>query len=76
MPQVIAIRSFDHDGLRRVGDQFDVSEKVAEQLEGKGLVKIEQGDGSVPESAKSPESASATEGDQKPKRARRRASTE
>ena len=40
MKTVIAIQSFDHGGVRRRGDVFEVSPQVAEQLRRNGLVRI------------------------------------
>jgi hypothetical protein len=40
MPEVTAIASFDHNGLRNVGDRFPCSDSQARQLERKGLVTI------------------------------------
>ncbi|QET71435.1 hypothetical protein [Bordetella bronchiseptica] len=37
---VKAISSFEHGGSRRRGDEFEVSDRQAEQLEGRRLVKI------------------------------------
>lgn len=38
--KVKAIFSFDHDGARRRGDVFDISDRVGSQLVDKGLVIV------------------------------------
>lgn len=40
MPTVIALQSFDHNGRRRRGEQFTVSDGHAAALERAGLVSI------------------------------------
>lgn len=40
MKQVEAKSGFDHGGMRRRGDRFQVSDKHAEQLEAAGLVRV------------------------------------
>lgn len=43
--KVIAKCSFEHNGSRKTGDEFDVSEQAARLLEAKGLVVLsEKGD--------------------------------
>lgn len=41
MTHVVAIQSFDHDGPRRRGDEFEVSPQVAAQLRRAGLVYVD-----------------------------------
>lgn len=41
MVDVIALKSFQHNGPRRRGDEFPVSEQHAQDLARKGLVKIQ-----------------------------------
>lgn len=40
MKDVIALSSFDHDGMRRRGDVFQVSPQVAAELVRAGLAEI------------------------------------
>lgn len=59
MVTVTARQSFDHDGKRMPGDQFEVSDHHAKQLAGKGLVYSPNGDTTDPqEAAGEPSSAS------------------
>lgn len=43
MPTVIALRGFDHYGMRRRNEEFSVSDDHAKALERAGLVRIKQG---------------------------------
>jgi len=45
MPTVIALRSFDHYGMRRRDEEFSVSEACANELVRAGLVRIKQDSG-------------------------------
>lgn len=42
MPTVIALRSFDHYGMRRRDEEFSVSDDHAKALERAGLVRPKQ----------------------------------
>ncbi|ARP86291.1 hypothetical protein CAL13_08835 [Bordetella genomosp. 9] len=59
MVTVTARQSFDHDGKRMPGDQFEVSEQHAKQLACKGLIDTWSNDSADPqEAAGEPSSAS------------------
>ncbi|MGO3713556.1 hypothetical protein [Alcaligenes aquatilis] len=46
--KVKAIFSFDHDGARRRGDEFEVSDRVGNQLINKGLARLMECVATVP----------------------------
>lgn len=46
--KVKAIFSFDHDGARRRGDEFEVSDRVGKQLINKGLARLMECVATVP----------------------------
>ncbi|QBH18626.1 hypothetical protein EYC51_03450 [Alcaligenes faecalis] len=46
--KVKAIFSFDHDGARRRGDEFEVSDRVGHQLINKGLARLPETVAAVP----------------------------
>jgi hypothetical protein len=41
MAGVMALQNFDHDGARKRGDFFEVSDQVAQRLKTRGLVLID-----------------------------------
>lgn len=72
--KVIAKCSFEHNGTRKAGDEFDVSDQAARLLEAKGLVELSGAEDDDRETSQSATSAGAGESaanDDKP--ARRRA---
>lgn len=60
MKRVIALQSFDHGGMRRRGDAFEVSPQVAEGLVRAGIVRLhDKADPSKAAGGKSPASPAA-----------------
>ena len=60
MPKVSVIQSFEHNGMRRLGDQFTVSLQAARKLRDRGLVEFDdpESDERPSEAAGNPSSAS------------------
>jgi len=41
MASVTAVKNFDHDGAKRRGDYFEVSDHIAKKLKARGLVVLD-----------------------------------
>ncbi|AMG88082.1 DUF7210 family protein [Bordetella bronchiseptica] len=71
--KVIAKCSFEHNGTRKAGDEFDVSDQAARLLEAKGLVDLSGMDDDDQEKSQSATNAAvggSAAGDDKPVRRR------